>query len=284
MPVPRLLVVLSMLVALAGCAAWRTPPERIVEVASGRELSRAELLAALREADVVLLGELHDNPLHHRRRGELISALGPGTAVVAEHLTRGRRVASQGALPGALADAGFDARAWDWPLHEPLFAAVRDAGLPLAGGNLPVDVVRRIAREGEAAWPDDLAAALRAAPLDDAARAALDADLLDSHCGQLPPARVPAMRAAQRARDAAMAQALLDSGGRPAVLVAGNGHVRADYGVPRVLAVLRPALHQASVAFVESAAAADPATYRWITPPMPREDPCAGMATMAAPR
>lgn len=279
----RLLLVLSMVTVLAGCAAWRAPPERIVETSTGRTIDRAELLAALRGADVVLLGELHDDPLHHRRRGELIAALGPGAAVVAEHLTRGRSVAPQGPLPAALADAGFDARAWEWPLHEPLFAAVRDAGLPLSGGNLPADAVRRVAREGEAAWPSELAAALRAAPLDEAAQAALDADLLDSHCGHLPPARVPAMRAAQRARDAAMAQALLASGGRPAVLVAGNGHVRSDYGVPRVLASLRPGLRQVSVAFVENAAAADPATYRWITPPVSREDPCAGMAPMAAP-
>ena len=48
----------------------------------------------------------------------------------------------------------------------------------------------------------------------DAGRIALDqvVDLLDGHCGHLSAARLPAMRAAQRARDASMALALQASG------------------------------------------------------------------------
>ena len=271
-------VVVALAFVPAGCALAPAGDERIVESATGRTLTRAELLQRLRASDYVLLGELHDNPLHHRRRGELIAALGPGTAVIAEQLTFGRRVAAQGDLLPALNAAGFDARGWGWPLHEPLFAAVRQAGLPLAGGNLERDVVRRIAREGEAAWPDELAHALRAAPLATAAQETLDTDLRAGHCGQLPDSRVPAMRAAQRARDAALALALQGSGGHPAVLVAGNGHVRPDYGVPRVLAALQPRARITSVAFVELAAPGEAATgdYRWITPAAAREDPCAG--------
>lgn len=270
---------LALGLGLGACAVTPAPDERIVEAATGRHLTRDELLQALRGSELVLLGELHDNPLHHRRRGELIAALGPGSVVIAEQLTRGRTVAPQGDLLGALQAAGFDARGWGWPLHEPLFAAVRAAGLPLAGGNLERDPVRRIAREGEPAWPADLAAALQWAPLDAGAQAALDADLLAGHCGQLPAARLPALRAAQRARDAAMALALLDAGGRPAVLVAGNGHVRADYGVPRVLAALRPQARIVSVAFGEPGTAPEPLAgrYLWITPGVAREDPCAGM-------
>lgn len=264
---------------LTGCAATRVPDERIVDSATGRTLTRAELVEALRAGDVVLLGELHDNPLHHRRRGELIAALGAASVVVAEQMTRGRSVAPDGDLLGALSAAGFDPRGWEWPLHEPLFAAVRGAGLPLSGGNLERDRVRRIAREGEAAWPADIAAALRPAPLAAAAQAALDAELLAGHCGQLPAARLPGMRAAQRARDAAMVLALVEAGGRPAVLLAGNGHVRKDHGVPQLLAALRPGTRVLSVAFLEPGAAVDPVAgdYLWFTPAVERGDPCAAL-------
>lgn len=283
----------ALAATLAACAAPGTAPgERIVELRSGRSLGRDELLAAMLRADIVLLGEQHDNPLHHQRRGELLAALagagGAGVTVVAEHLTRGQRVRFDAGLEAGLAAAGFDARAWGWPLHRPLFAAVARAGLPLSGGNLPRDLARTIARQGEAAVPADLAALLAAAPLDEAARTALDADLQRGHCGQLPAARLPAMRAAQRARDAAMAQALLDSGGRPAVLLAGNGHVRRDYGVAQLIGALRPQARWLSVGFVDGdgpppdAASDASCTHLWWTAAPARDDACAGFSLPAA--
>lgn len=265
---------------LAGCGSLSTPApaERIVEVVSGREITRAELLEALRGADYVLLGELHDNSLHHQRRGELLIALQRPAAVVAEQLPRGAPLRLTDDLGASLAAGGFAARQWHWPLHEPLFAAVRSAGLPLTGGNLPIDALRRVAREGEAALPPALAAVIAAAPLTDAAQRALDADLERGHCGQLPAARLPSMRLAQRARDASMALALEDAGGRPAVLLAGNGHVRGDYGVPQLLAQRHPQARVVSVAFAEpgAALASVPYSYVWVTAPAEREDPCAG--------
>lgn len=265
----------------------------------------------LRQADIVLLGERHDNPAHHRLRGQwLYSLRGSSAVVVAEHLTLGRQVdaaaAAQDLLP-ALQAAGFDARGWAWPLHrplfEPLFSPVLAAGLtpklppslPLWGGNLPREAARDIARRGEAAWDEHLgptlAQRLRDAPLPPPAQAALDQALIDGHCGQLPAARVPAMRAAQRARDAAMAQALLQAhaaGARPVVLVAGNGHVRRDHGVPQLLAAWAPGLTVVSVVLDEQGAgpevlaAAGPADVRWTTPGVPsRNDPCAGMTLPA---
>lgn len=273
--------------ALAGCVGWPRRDESIVEVASGRVIDRATLLAALRASDVALLGELHDNPRHHARRGELLAelaAMAPATAVVAEHLERGHTVTFGRDLRASLTAAGFDAAAWQWPMHEPLFAPIARTRLPLRGGNAPREVVRQVARSGLDAAPADLRALIEVAPLAAAAQAALDADLIDGHCGRLPPARLAGMRAAQRVRDAAMALALRESGGTPAVLVAGNGHVRTDFGVPQVLAIDRPHTRVVSVGFLEpgDGLAAAPFTHVWVTPGVQRADPCAGMPTVAS--
>lgn len=279
------IAVVGIALVLSGCAVSShkvadgdAQVERIVEVTSGRTVTREELLDALRASDYVLLGELHDNPLHHRRRGELLAALQRPATVIAEQLPRGERLRFTDDLEASLVAAGFAAKQWRWPLHEPLFAAVRGAGLPLAGGNVPIDDLRRVAREGEAALPPPLAAVIAAAPLTDAAQRALDADLERGHCGQLPPTRLPSMRLAQRARDASMTLALEDAGGRPAVLLAGNGHVRGDYGVPQLLAQRHPQARITSVAFAEpgAALASAPYAYVWVTAPAEREDPCAG--------
>lgn len=274
---------------LAGCAQPSLQPgERIVEVASGRELSRAELLAKLRSSDYVLLGERHDNALHHQRRGELLQALGAGAPVVAEHLTRGQRVPAQGELLPRLEAAGFEAKAWAWPLHEPLFAPAAAPGHRLLGGNVPRELARQVARQGEAALPPELKTVTTPAPLDAAAAQALDADLVQGHCGMLGGERLAGMRWAQRARDAAMWLSLKEAAalGRPAVLLAGNGHVRLDYGVPQLARQDQPAARLLSLGFVESASPLQgaPYDYVWITAaPSGRGDPCAGMQLPTVP-
>lgn len=267
------------LLGLTGCAT-RSPlaEERIVDLRSGRDIPVAELLALIRRSDYTLLGEQHDNPHHHARRGALLAQLRPPAAVIAEHLTSGQQVRTGSVLPAGLEAAGFDPKGWRWPLHAPLFEGIARAGLPLVGGNAPRELIRRVAREGEAALPADLARVIRSAPLDARGLAALEADLLLGHCGQLPASRMGGMVLAQRARDAAMWLAMRDAQAAPAILVAGNGHVRSDYGVAQLIRVQRPDARVVSVGFAEfgDTASADlPYSHLWITPPVERGDPCA---------
>lgn len=273
---------------LAGCGSRGNAAgdERIVDLASGRSITRAQLVERARGSDYVLLGELHDNPHHHARRGELIAALAPAAEVVAEHLPRGSTMVIDGSLLASLEAAGFDAKGWRWPLHEPLFAAIARAGLRLTGGNAPRDLARRVAREGEAAQPPELRAVLPA--LGAPAREALDADLVRGHCGQLAGTRLDAMRAAQRVRDASMWLAMRDArsrGARPVVLVAGNGHVRRDYGMAQLIAAAEPTARVLSVAFVEPGDVAELTLQQvhcaWVTAAVDRPDPCAGFTLPA---
>ncbi len=275
---------------LSGCASRGLAPragERLIDLRSGCGIRPADLLAAMRASDRVLLGERHDNPRHHALRGALVEALGAPARVVAEHLPRGARVQWAGGVEAGLREAGFDAPAWRWPLHQPLFEAVARSSATLVGGNLPRDEVRRIAREGEAAWPADVAQVLMRAPLSPAAQDALDADLLAGHCGHIGVQRLPGMRAAQRARDAAMWLALHERPAAPAVLLAGNGHVRLDYGVGQLVDALEPQARRISVGFLETGEAMDgartPYTHAWITAPAERDDPCAAFEPIRRP-
>lgn len=280
---PRLLrrreaLAAAALLPLAGCAALGAA-DSIADTRSGEALTPPQVLQRLRTSRWVLLGELHDNPLHHERRAALLRALG-GVPVVAEQLPRGAAVVWGADLRASLVAAGFEPEAWGWSLHRPLFEAVRAGGGPLTGGNAPRDLVRRVAREGRAGAPPDLQALLERAPLAEAARAALDDDLRQGHCGQLPAARVEPMRWAQRVRDLSMWLALQEAGrgGGPVVLLAGNGHVRRDYGVPQLAAALAPGDAVLSVVFAEHGTDAGPADLVWRTAPARRDNPCLGFA------
>jgi uncharacterized iron-regulated protein len=100
--------------------------------------------------------------------------------------------------------------------------------------------------------PSEIASIIASAPLSSPAQAALDDDLLQSHCGQLPTSMLDGLRLAQRARDAAMFDAMKNSKGKPTVLVAGNGHIRLDYGVPDLIRTFQPQAKFVSIGFIDS--------------------------------
>jgi uncharacterized iron-regulated protein len=277
---------LRLTLTLCGMASIQAQADTIIELHSGQAVTEAALLALIKTSDFVLLGELHDNPQHHARRGALLAQLKAPAVLVAEHLPRPARVqlTPELDLSAALAEAGFDAKAWRWPLHQALFDGAAQAGLPLLGGNATRELARQVAREGRIALPDDLGATLDANPLSAAARASLDADLVLGHCGQLSSGpRLDGMVWAQRLRDASLwrtLQAAATTGAQPAVLLAGNGHVRLDYGVGQLVRGERPQAKLISVGFGEAGKPlpAGDYTHIWITAAAERADPCAGFA------
>jgi uncharacterized iron-regulated protein len=285
----------TCLLLAGGCATAPATPSSSSELTTGlgMRLSWAQALTMLRQADHVLLGEVHDNPLHHRERAALLAALADRRpTVVFEQFARSADTALATPVAGGLEAwidrAGFDRKGWAWPLHRPVIEAALAGQLRLRGGNLERDEARAIARQGAGAAPADLAARFAQA-LPASAAEALDRGLLDGHCGQLPAAALPRMRAAQAARDVAMADALLRAAAdsaTPTVLIAGNGHVRRDHGVPLWLARQQPAARVVSVGFLEvdaegrAPSAAERALYDvvWVTARQPRPDPCAGFS------
>lgn len=283
------------------------PPEaqadaRIYDVHARRFVTERALVADLVDARYRLLGEIHDDPAHHAIRARLVTMIaqaGKQPAIVFEQFDLDHDDALQAAQQAGgdaeqVARAGaLDRKGWAWPLHEPIIAAALAMHLPVRAGNLPRsalrgdldDVLRRHA---------PLRARLRAAHWTDAQAGELRRDIVDSHCHLLPDTVVPRLVLAQRMRDAAMAQALVDDATNDgAILIAGNGHVRADRGVPVYLHA--PGLAEAdarsvSVGFLEVEAdderAADfPARvmpgnlefdYVWLTPAIARPDACSG--------
>ncbi|HZQ60020.1 MAG TPA: ChaN family lipoprotein, partial [Casimicrobiaceae bacterium] len=225
-------------VALAGCAGWGamqgSPSPRIWDVHRARFVPRDELEQRVIATRFRLLGEVHDNPMHHALRAELLRALaraGRHPAVVFEQFDATHDAALQqaqraGADAEALARAGaLDRRAWEWPLHEPLIAAALAAHLPVHAGNVSRTVLEAVVKDGtlhaiDAAWR----VRIEHAAWDEGKARTLAHEIEEGHCGKIPASLVPRLALAQRVRDAALATALLsDATADGAVLIAGNG-------------------------------------------------------------
>ena len=269
------------LLAVLGAMQMPAANAQVIELATGREMSEQALAERLRAADVVLLGELHDNLTHHDVRGRLIARFADKRrTVVAEHLPQGEPVIFRSDTRDDLVAAGFDPAGWDWPAHEKLYDQIRASGTALVGGNLPREQARQIFMQGVSALPERMGGTYDKARLDAAAEKALDRDLVEGHCGKLPDRYLLRMRFAQRMTDITLAHALLDH--KPSVLVAGNGHVRKDYGVPQVIAAVAPELRLLSVGFLERSANSQELInsvrgqydFVWLTERAERKDPC----------
>jgi uncharacterized iron-regulated protein len=265
------------------------------DVAAGERVERAALAARLREADVAILGEVHDNPAHHRRQAWLVERIAPaGIAfeMIPEASEEGvRTFLEEGGAPGEIGPAiGWERLGWpDWAMYRPVFEAA--AGAYVAGGGVARgDLGRAMEADAAAAFGPGAGAYGLDEALPEAERAAVTDEMVASHCDALPRSVAAKMVAAQRLRDARFAHAVRRAramGEGRTVLVTGNGHARTDRGVPAALAEAEPALDVVALGQLEVAegrtALADygpegappPYDYVWFAEPAEREDPCA---------
>ncbi|HVO92836.1 MAG TPA: ChaN family lipoprotein [Terriglobales bacterium] len=305
-----LLVVGYVACSLAGCsvASWKSPlgrdhplTGRIWEVASGRFIDRQSLVTHLARADFVLLGERHDSPDHHLLQAEVLRgliAVGRRPAVgfemfgledtkaIADHLA-----AAPNDAAGLGSAVNWDKRGWpDWAMYQPIAEAALEANLRIVATNLPLATARKMTREGVAALDPRTVRDLGLdRPPPESVFAAMAADIRDAHCGYASEESVKAMVGVQRGRDAQMAQSLIAAANPDgAVLIAGAGHVRNDYGIPVYLRSRAPGKPVISIAFLEvDKQKTDPQRYGlpypngrlpfdyvWFTPRLDDEDPC----------
>lgn len=256
--------------ASAGAALW---------VALFASELMAEIPQAALDAQIVVLGEQHDNPAHHVRQAQWVAALAPA-ALVFEMLTpaQGAR-AAQGWSDQQSLDALLGWSQTDWPsfdMYYPIFAAAPEAVIYGAGvprAELRAQLARPLAVHPLAApFGLDLAPD----PQEQAAREALQAR---AHCDALPEEMLPVMVDAQRLRDAALADAslrALRATGGPVVVITGNGHARTDWGMPALLAHAAPDVAVFALAQGEEGGSVEGGFALTLDAPAPaRGDPCA---------
>jgi uncharacterized iron-regulated protein len=261
-------LVASLMLAFPTVAQTPTHPliGRIVDTRSGvlSELTDPAIIAALFPCGAItLLGEVHDNPDHHKMRAGLIKAAMAnrdyqlplcGISFVFEHINEDQhRSLDQFFQKARTADDPetlFRVLDWEnsgWPdkkLFLPLMTEVLRTPHQLVAGSPAPGLVRRIAKDGSAAIRDNPLIPKVDQPLDAPLQEALLTELEASHCGLMPKSAFGNMALAQRYRDAYLAWSAAfgvmkategPKSGGSAIIFAGNGHVRTDRGVPRYL-------------------------------------------------
>ncbi len=232
--------------------------------------------------DVVILGEVHDNPAHHAEQAARVAAMGPA-AIVFEMLTPQQAaritpdlIADPDAMERAL---GWAESGWpDFAMYHPIFSAAPEAAIH--GALVPRDAARAALEDGPARiFGEDATAYGLTEPLPHEEQSAREALQLAAHCDALPTEMLPGMVAVQRLRDATLARAavraMAESGG-PVAVITGNGHARRDWGVPAFLARVAPDLEVFVLGQTEDDAPLEGGFDEVLSAPaVARPDPCA---------
>lgn len=201
----------------------------------------------LRGDAIVLLGEVHDNPVQHRLRLEVLRRAfeaGWRPAIAMEQFDREQQVAIERArmerpldadylIEEAATEHGKSINGWNWEYYRPYVALALQYRVPLLAANLSRRDAQKVIELGYSAVFDDSMEHLLG--LDRQRPSLLEAQEKEidlGHCHALRRELLPAMARAQAARDAVMAGVLREHGAQGVVLLAGDGHARRDIGVP----------------------------------------------------
>lgn len=243
-----------------------------------------------RDVETVVLGEVHDNPVHHANQARIVAALAPD-ALVLEMIPQEREaevndLRAAGASRAEIA-AALDWAASGWPDFDH-YAAILEAApeARIFGAGQPTADLQRAAVEG-AAGPFGPDAAIYGLdqPLEPEEQARREAAQAAAHCDSLPAELLPGMVEAQRFRDAGLADAVrwartMTANGQ-VVVITGNGHADLEQGLPQALRTAEPDVGLIALGQLEAPPDADeeiPYDVYLVTGAPERTDPCAAFA------
>ncbi|MEM8538018.1 MAG: ChaN family lipoprotein, partial [Pseudomonadota bacterium] len=228
------------------------------------------------EADVVFLGEIHDNPYSHLAQAAALSDIAP-TAVVFEMLTP-EQAAAASDVPLTKIAAATDWANNGWPdfaIYEPIFAALGEAEM-YGAGSVRAEIMKIFQIGAAQAFGADAAIYGLTDALPPDQQAARERLQFTAHCDAMPREMMAGLVEVQRYRDArlaATAHDALTAHGPPVVVITGAGHARTDWGAPALLIAAHPEVSIQSKAFIEED---DGTPYDAIelVPKIDRDDPC----------
>jgi uncharacterized iron-regulated protein len=224
----------------------RTVPEgTIVHVRTGLDVDRATLFDHLTRAQVVYVGETHDNPDSHKVEAEILRGLAerhPDLAVGLEMVSRDHQSLLDDWIAGRLTEKEF-ARRWNqlwrpgYRAYQEVLTAARDRQIPLLALNASPELVKEVTRKGLDGLPDDLRRQLpKDMDLDDPYHRAKSEAIFSGHAHV---AGIEGFYPAQVVWDETMAETgadyLSQHPGSHLLILAGGYHVEQGVGIPRRL-------------------------------------------------
>ena len=248
------------------------------------ESHNADVLAAIAPTQVIYLGETHNSEADHAAQLTIIESLDAENeiAIGLEMFQRPFQPALDSYLADEITEAElieqseYETRwGYDWELYAPILRYAKENQIPLIALNTPAEVTRQVAIEGLESLSGD--ALIYIPPVgevdttDEAYRASVS-EVFSAHGGAGHSMSFENFFAAQVLWDETMADRVVTQlkaePDRQVVVLAGEGHIAYDYGIPNRVERRLPEIEQASVRLTSAEQEPNPefSDFWWITP------------------
>ena len=270
----RYSIAMTALALISGCIGRPVSP--ILQPAGGTlaaATATAARVDALLPADALLIGEQHDAAEHQQIEQQVVAHLAGRGLLAALAIEMADAGASTATLKPTATEQQvqnalkWNNKGWPWAAYGAAVMTAVRAGVPVLGANLPTAQMR--SSMGDAKLDTQLPGP---------ALKAQQQLIRIGHCNLLPESQITPMTRIQIAKDQAMTQTIEDLAlpGKVVVLLAGNGHVNRQLGVPQHL----PATLHAKAVHLRAGDATDKDSAfdsTWPTSPLAEKDYCAGL-------
>lgn len=255
-----------------------------IQTTTAAQLSHPEILATLAEADVIYLGETHNDPADHAAQLEIVTAMHQTRGDIAiglEMFQRPFQSVLDQYIAGAITEtelieqSEYETRwGFDWEFYAPIIRYAQANDIPLLALNTPREITKKVARQGLSSLSgSDLDHIPPIADIDtsDENYQAMVAQVFGHHGahGNSGPS-FENFFAAQVLWDETMAEGVADfvttAPDTQVIVLAGEGHIVFDFGIPsRVERRLGDDLIAHSVLLNPTATQPELADFFWIS-------------------
>lgn len=149
---PIVLTIALSLLSLSSIFGQKNPAYQLFNK-NGKRISYGTMLKQIKKADIVLFGELHNNPICHWLQFELSKDLLSDKLVIgAEMFERDSKEALADYLSGTIDDLTLDSLVDLWSNYEtdyrPIVDWAKEKGIPFVGTNIPRKYANLVYKEG----------------------------------------------------------------------------------------------------------------------------------------
>lgn len=157
------LLALSLFLLLTACRESAGSGDlNLYDLENQQAITGTDALAAMRGARLLLVGEHHTDPSHHKAQLDIIRALqekGLAVSIGMEMFRKDQQEALDRWVAGGIDEADFEGIYLDnwnfpWVLYRDLFVYARDQKIPMIGLNVSKGITRQVARQGFASLSD----------------------------------------------------------------------------------------------------------------------------------
>jgi uncharacterized iron-regulated protein len=159
----KLILIFAILILIISITYVKSTSRQIIRIRDGKTISFRDMVEEVSSAEVIFIGEKHDDPAHHKTQLDVIKALyetGSHLAIGLEMFRNNHQKTLDAWIAGKVPERSFfpiflENWGFGWELYRDIFFFAREHDIPLIGLNVPNEITRKVGKKGFRSLTDE---------------------------------------------------------------------------------------------------------------------------------